>query len=150
MLAAGQQALDGRSRDVVTLAEHLLARDDSTELTFDKAQHIILAGELLIEVGRERVMRGGPRHAAVWQKATDDLLQLLPYPPSTPLPPLSASERARAGLVLAQLGDRRPGVCTIEPAWSQLFPASEYMIGTKRDTVQNKKFDPTRLIGRQI
>jgi hypothetical protein len=136
LLAASQHALNGRAREVVDLVQELQADARAAGLTVAQARRIMLAGELLLEVGRERIARLGERRAAIWQQTRDNLLPLLPYPPSTAMPPLAPVERARAALVLARLGDPRKGVCTLEPDWCGPFPAGVYPIADGKATLR--------------
>ncbi|HEU4321976.1 MAG TPA: SUMF1/EgtB/PvdO family nonheme iron enzyme, partial [Roseiflexaceae bacterium] len=78
----------------VRLAEHLLAGGP---------QQKILAGELLIMVGRERASREDPalvKPGGLWHHARDTLLHLSTHDTSPEAP---ATLRARAGLVLGTL-----------------------------------------------
>jgi formylglycine-generating enzyme required for sulfatase activity len=140
LLAASQHALNGRSREVVDLVQELQADARAAKLTVAQARRIMLAGEMLLEVGRERIARLGERRAAIWEQTRDNLLPLLPYPPSTAMPPLAPVERARAALVLARLGDPRPGVCTLEPDWCGPFPAGKYPIADGKATLRLEEF----------
>jgi formylglycine-generating enzyme required for sulfatase activity len=50
--------------------------------------------------------------------------------------------RRRAADLLSELGDPRPGVATLAPAWCGPFPADEYPIGAQRDTLNNQTYTP--------
>jgi formylglycine-generating enzyme required for sulfatase activity len=50
------------------------------------------------------------------------LAELIEYP-RAPLP-----ARLRAGAIVGETGDPRRGVCEIQPAWCQPFPAGEYLV----------------------
>ncbi len=136
LLAASRHALIGRrSREVVGLARSLPQDLPDTADPAQLARRTILAGEILLEVGRESVARLGRSQITVWQQTQANLVDLLTRPERLErLPPV---ERDRAGLTLAQLGDpldptrpgdTRPGVCTLEPDLCGPFPAGEYPI----------------------
>lgn len=149
LLAASHSALNGRAGDVADLARELLPQD-GVPLDEAVAQRIIIAGEMLAEAGRDRVARLGGSRARVWGDAVNWLLRLLPHLPATPVPPIPPPIRARAGIALAQLGDPRPGVCTLpagldDPYWAREIPAGTYTIGTQRDPFNDETFKPVQL-----
>ena len=146
LLAAVRLVLNGSSRQVVELAQALLPDDPAAPLSAAQARRIMLAGELLAEVGGKLVAGMGRHLAPTWDETRDHLLRLLPHPPSIPLPPLAPVERSRAALILARLGDPRPGVCTLQPSWCEPIPAGEYLIGTQPDTFnKNRRIAPHRV-----
>ena len=71
----------------------------------------------------------------VRQQAHDRLVVLLADPALSAPPTL----RAQAGTTLGRLGDRRPGVCTLEPDWVHL-PGGVFPMGKERHPIAVEPF----------
>ena len=106
LLAASQQVVvNNQVRPPVDLAEALL--DEHPEQTAPWARNAILAGELLAEVGREKLGRLGARRTALWERAVQALVTVLEHLDAQGQALLPLAERVRAGRALAELGDPR-------------------------------------------
>lgn len=107
LLAVSRMVLDlKQARPPADVAEALLNRaNDATDTLY--ADDVLLAGDILIEVGRERIARLGRRHAALWQRATEALLDLIQSRTDTGAMQHAVADRVRAGFLLGNLGDPR-------------------------------------------
>jgi formylglycine-generating enzyme required for sulfatase activity len=127
LLAVSQLVIvGGQIRPAVDLVEELLRQGTHTP---EAASLSILAGELLHEIGREKLLRLGQHRAELWQRTTNTLLALLTARNADDAMLLSVGERVRAGHALGRLGDTRPGVCTLEPDWCKV-PAGVFLLGS--------------------
>jgi CHAT domain len=148
LLAAGRRIVSGERRSVVDLARELLMPDPALAPA-DQGRRVMLASDLLLEIGAEPPAGIGQRLAPTWNEARGRLLALLPHPPSALPSPLTPAERARAGLLLARLSDQRPGVCTLPRGlddlyWCGPFPAGEYPIADGNAHVRLREFRVAR------
>ncbi len=75
--------------------------------------------------------------AAYLERLTPRLVQVVSR---SVLPP---PERAEAGVVLSQLGDPRPGVCTVEPEIISI-PAGDFLMGEEKTTISLDVFGIAR------
>lgn len=87
------------------LVEDLLERHPQPSPAW--ARDVILAGELLAEVGRERLSRLGPRRAALWERTVQGLLTILEHLDQQRQAIVPTTERIRAAQALGLLGDPR-------------------------------------------
>jgi formylglycine-generating enzyme required for sulfatase activity len=104
----------------------LVAREENGELkpTPDWYRDLILAGE----IGEERN----------WQQMKEDFVEIEPIQRdlraglatllNDPAHPIPTVERVRAGFLLGDLGDPRPGVCSLPPAMVRI-EGGEFMMG---------------------
>lgn len=142
LLAVSQQAVVGRQiRPTVNLVEELLKRhtQDSAAWTQDAA----LAGELLVEVGRERL---GERYALLWNRTRAVLKQVLSTLDADGAAIAPVAVRVRSGVALGHMGDDRYPVSIAD--WQReierlaagdsggyfcCVPAGDYIIGSAAD-----------------
>ncbi len=87
------------------LVEELLERHK--QLSPAWAYDVILAGEVLAEVGREQLARLGTRRAALWEQTVQALLTILEHLDAQRQAIVPTMERIRAAQALGQLGDPR-------------------------------------------
>jgi len=113
--------LNEQIRPAADLAEALL--DEHPEYTPAWARNATLAGEVLNEIGRERLGRLGARRAALWERVTTALVIVLGYLDQSGSPILPVAERIRTGRALAALGDPRFPT-TIDQWRAEPFPQS--------------------------
>jgi formylglycine-generating enzyme required for sulfatase activity len=88
-----------------------------------RQRDLVLAAELAADVGWDRLERGGAEFSALRRDLALALVQVVEGRA------LAAAERVRAGVLLGDLGDLRPGVCILPPAIIEL-PARRFMIGS--------------------
>jgi formylglycine-generating enzyme required for sulfatase activity len=140
LLAASRLVvLHEQIRPAADLAEALL--DEHPERTPAWARGATLAGEVLGEVGKERLSRLGVKRAAQWERTQAALVTVLEHQDSAGQALIPTIERVRAGYALAQLGDPRFPVELAQwrgeayPAgfggsgYWQALPAGTYAIG---------------------
>lgn len=127
LLAVSQQVMvSNQASPAALLVEELLER--SWPYTPSWASDVLLAGEILAEIGQERLTRLPARQTRLWEQAVLALTRLLrPRPDGALL--LEAAGRIRAGAVLGLLGDPRPGVCEPAPDWVSI-PPGPFLIGS--------------------
>jgi formylglycine-generating enzyme required for sulfatase activity len=91
-----------------------------------RQRDLLLIAELGEDVGWERLMAGDD----LFETLRGDLAEaLVPVVEGTTLP---AAERVQAGVYLCDLGDPRPGVCTLPPAMVEIA-GWEFVIGMDAD-----------------
>jgi formylglycine-generating enzyme required for sulfatase activity len=145
LLALSQQAVVGNQvTPAGLLAEELLARHPPKSTAW--CRDVTLAGEVLAEVGRERLVRLGPRRAAQVDVLAAALAEILDLRDATGQSVVPPGERVRAGTALGLLGDLRPGVTTLEPEWC-IVPAGPFLLGSD-DTSGEARYDgkPQRMV----
>ncbi len=136
MLAVSQQVTVGKQvSPAALLAEELLTRRQMSSAEW--ARDAILAGEILAEIGRERLVGLGERRAMLWERATNMLIELLSQQQAIGQALLPLHERVRVGQALGLLGDPRIPISIDQ--WqaalanrSQHFGASAYLSHAQR------------------
>ncbi|NTU84398.1 MAG: SUMF1/EgtB/PvdO family nonheme iron enzyme [Chloroflexales bacterium] len=127
LLAVSQQVTIGKQASpAALLVEELLER--SWRYTSPWANDVVLAGEILAEIGQARLARLPPRQGRLREQTVIALTRLLrPRVDGTLM--LDPAGRVRAGNVLGMLGDPREGVCSLAPDWVEI-PAGPFLIGS--------------------
>lgn len=129
LMAASQLVLNRQPYEAIGMAEALFYayREHPRKL----AGYLVLAGEILAEIGRAQVFDLGAGKQQLWGEVLADLVTLLGLDPDG-IPLIDVPSRIRAGFALGQLGDPRPGVCSLEPDWCDV-PAGPFLLGSKPD-----------------
>jgi len=132
LLAAGSSK--EMPRNIIDLIDTLLLpKVTEIPVTAEKMNHAILAGQALYEtefakqVASEQATESG-RYTATYQRIKDWLESGL-----TAAALLKPTERAEAGNKLAQLGDPRPEVITLEAMQFCYIPAGAFWMGSPDD-----------------
>jgi formylglycine-generating enzyme required for sulfatase activity len=120
MLGVGHLVGEGALAMPYQLLSELVMADERDEQR--RQRDLLLAAEIAADVGWPRLERGG---AGMKQLRRDLAQRLAQVVEGIALP---GAERVRAGELLGDLGDPRPGVCTLPPAMVEL-PAREFVIG---------------------
>jgi formylglycine-generating enzyme required for sulfatase activity len=139
LLAVSHHALSGRLRPVLRLAEELFVRYQQDQT----GGNLLLAAEILLEVGRERV---AARNPALWDELHTTLAAVLQARDSDGAARYSVAKRVRAGFLLGQFGDPRTPIAIDQwqaalqalpdPQPDVYFcpiPAGAYLIGSPAD-----------------
>ncbi|NWG21249.1 MAG: SUMF1/EgtB/PvdO family nonheme iron enzyme [Chloroflexi bacterium] len=121
MLGIGHLVGEGALAMPFQLLRDLIDTDGQDEQR--RQRDLVLAAEIAADVGWPRLERGG---AGMKQLRRDLAQRLARVVEGMVLP---AAERVRAGKLLGDLGDPRPGVCDVPPAMVEL-PAREFVIGS--------------------
>ena len=115
------------------LIEKILARLISRDETHKQpktaerwGRDLILAAELGADRNWHRLKELGVDTEALLPDLRQGLAAILATNP----PVLAVLERVHIGSILADIGDPRPGVCTLEPAWCDV-PAGPFLMGRK-------------------
>jgi formylglycine-generating enzyme required for sulfatase activity len=120
LLGVGHLASEGAMAMIAGLLAELL--DRSGREPSQEGRDLLLAAEIAGDVGWATLERSG----ALFERLRHDLaLALARHVEGTALP---ATERVRAGVFLGELGDPRPGVCTLPPAMVKI-PGGAFIIG---------------------
>lgn len=128
LLAVSQQVVIGNQvSPVALLADELLARHPTDSPAW--CRDVTLAGELLAEVGRERLLRLGSRRAALVDVLAAALAAMLALRDTAGRALAPLVERVRAGTALGLLGDPRPGIADFAPDWCSV-PAGPFLLGS--------------------
>lgn len=120
---------------LVVVAEQIRPSADVVEALIDRfptnspewAQDVILCGEILAEVGRERLMRLGTRRLGLWERVTQALLHLIGYVDPTGRTLVPLADRVRAGMALGLMGDPRLPVSAGQ--WQSALTLRSYEYG---------------------
>ncbi len=108
------------------LPDKIPAHDDTSAW-----RQVWLAGEMCATIGRHAAQRDEVGKEVLPQ-LRDSLVALLANEA------LTAQQRAEAGDALGKLGDPRPGVCTLEPALTEI-PAGTFLYGNDKEKRQIDK-----------
>lgn len=112
LLGVGDYVSGNKLEIPYQLLNVLLLPDEKDSVQYQR--NLLFAAEIGSDVGWERLEQGGK----AFSKLRRDLAQALTeVVGGTTLP---ATERVQAGILLGQLGDPRPGVCTLPPAMIQI------------------------------
>jgi formylglycine-generating enzyme required for sulfatase activity len=120
MLGVGHLVGEGALAMPYQLLSELVMADERDEQR--RQRDLLLAAEIAADVGWPRLERGG---AGMKQLRRDLAQRLAQVVEGIALP---GAERVRAGELLGDLGDPRPGVCTLPPAMVE-FPGGLFTIG---------------------
>jgi formylglycine-generating enzyme required for sulfatase activity len=120
MLGVGHLVGEGALAMPYQLLSELVMADEHDEQR--RQRDLVLAAEIAADVGWPRLERGG---AGMKQLRRDLAQRLAQVVEGIALP---GAERVRAGKLLGELGDPRPGVCTLPPAMVE-FPGGLFTIG---------------------
>jgi formylglycine-generating enzyme required for sulfatase activity len=120
MLGVGHLVGEGALAMPYQLLSELVMADEHDEQR--RQRDLVLAAEIAADVGWPRLERGG---AGMKQLRRDLAQRLAQVVEGIALP---GAERVRAGELLGDLGDPRPGVCTLPPAMVE-FPGGLFTIG---------------------
>ncbi len=145
LLAVSQLAVKGHSSQAMLLVEALHERHPANSELW--MRDILLAGEVLIEVGKERMERLRPKRLLLWEKTLMTLTTIIESL-NERLPPTTIYDRIRAAEIIGFLGDERFPVtidqwkdeltkrnrCFGEPEGYFCFvPEDDYLVGGWQD-----------------
>ncbi len=131
LLAVGKLVYHNADEDKVLMLVTRLCPEKSTD-TETAWRHVWLAGDVLLEMGLQRV-QDDQTGEELLKRVQNRLGLLLNEGKLTP------RERAEAGDTLGRLGDPRPGVCTAEPELLPI-PAGAFLMGEAQDKIELETF----------
>jgi formylglycine-generating enzyme required for sulfatase activity len=131
MLAISRLVVEYKQiRPVVDVAAMLLERHPARTPAW--VDDVLLAGDALVEVGRERLARLAPQNAQIGVATANALAETLQSAAGGTLDPTSIDE-VRIGTLLGKLGDPRPGVASLPPLCVPMAGASVILGNTPED-----------------